>query len=208
MKAYWVTRKNNRREMRVMWAFLCALLFGGHIDPEHENPNQPGTLEGYSDDDLQLVVEQARIQMERQDGRYRHATDRSQVLLTVDLALLGFLAALLAHVLKLHGGLRDWALVLWALAALLGVVGTGVAAAVIAVKAPFTAIDATIVSAWNPPILKRLAQEYASAVRAGELTADLRVTAFQRATRIAVWAAVLAAIAFGLCAVKGCGLVP
>gem|GEM_PF-3997702 len=38
------------------------------------------------------------------------------------------------------------------------------------------------------------------AVKVGELTADLRITVFRRATRITVWGTVLAAFAFGLTA--------
>jgi len=186
--------------MRITWAFILALLVGGDVLPGHTNPNSPGDMQGFDDDALHLVIEEGRAQIDRQNERFRHATDRGQVLLTVDLALLGFMAALLHHLLQLHGKREEIALIVWGVSALLAVIGTATAAAVVAVKATFGGIDTTIVSGMDPPILKKLAEEYAGAVRTGELTADLRVTAFRSATRITVWAGVLAAIAFGISA--------
>jgi hypothetical protein len=181
-------------------AFLWALFIGGDLSPVHENRNEVDDVSEFDDESLKLVVDEGRLQAARQGERFRHATDRGQLLLTVDLALLGFLAALLHHLVQLHGDRKCIALGVWAVSALLTVIGTAAAAAVVVVKATFGGVDTTNMTTWSPPILRKLALDYAEAVIIGELTADLRVTVFRRATRITVWGAVLAAFAFGLSA--------
>ncbi len=196
-------RKNKpewKHETGATRAFLWALFMGGDLSPVHKNPNKVGNVSKFDPASLELVIDEGRLQAARQGERFRHATDRGQLLLTVDLALLGFLAALLHHLLQLHGDWKDTSLGIWAISALLTVIGTAAAAAVVVVKATFGGVDTTQMTTWTPPIQQQLALEYAEAVRVGELTADLRVTVFRRATRITVWGAVLAALAFGLSA--------
>lgn len=142
----------------------------------------------------------ARCQSTAQNDRFRHATDRGQLMVTVDLALLGFLAALLHQVLEVHGDRKWWALGVWCAAALLAVIGTAAATAVMAVKATFSGIDTTQITTWDPPVLRQLAADYAKAVRVGEMTVALRVTIFRQATRVSVLAAFVGAVAFGLSA--------
>lgn len=179
-------------------AFVWAMLFGGEVKPTHKNPNQPGDICKFDDESLRLLIDEGRTQAERQTERFRHATDRAQILLTVDLAFLGFLAALLHHLLQLSGSREIACIALWAISSAFAVFGTVSAAAVVVVSARFGGIDTTIVSNMEPPVLRELARDYASSVRLGELTADLRVTVFRQTTRITVWAALIAAIAFGI----------
>jgi hypothetical protein len=193
-------RKDWQHETGIMRAFVWALLIGGEVLPKHENPNQPGDLSEFDDESLRLIVEEGRSQVDRQSDRFRHATDRGQVLLTVDLALLGFLAALLHHLLQIGGQRETIAVAVWVLSGILAIIGTAAAAAVVVVKASFGVIDATRVTTFPPPVLRCLASEYARTVRDGELTADLRVTMFRQAARVTVVAAIVAAIAFGLSA--------
>ena len=44
----------------------------------------------FDDDSLHLIVDEGRAQIAVQNDRFRHATDRAQLMVTVDLALLGF----------------------------------------------------------------------------------------------------------------------
>lgn len=180
-------------------AFVLALLFGGDVRPS-PNPNEPGDLTAFDDDSLHLIVDEGRAQIAAQNDRFRHATDRAQLMVTVDLALLGFLAALLHQVLGVHGDRKWWALGVWCAAALLAVTGTAAAAAVMAVKATFSGIDTTQITTWESPVLRELAGDYAKAVRVGEMTVALRVTVFRQATRVSVLAAFVGAVAFGLSA--------
>ena len=129
-----------------------------------------------------------------------YARTKSRGTFTVDLALLGFLAALLHQVLQVHGDRKWWALGVWCAAALFAVFGTAAATAVMAVKATFSGIDTTQVTTWDPPVLRQLAADYGKAVRVGEMTVALRVTIFRQATRVSVLAAFVGAVAFGLSA--------
>lgn len=99
----------NKRVQIVCWALLCfvmALLFGGEVLPD-ENPNKLENLALFDKDSMQLIVSEGRVQIANQNDRFRHATDRGQLVLTVDLALLGFLAGLLHQILTVVGD-RKW----------------------------------------------------------------------------------------------------
>lgn len=189
----WNTRSYDTGVVR---AFTLALLFGGTVSPTHENPNVATDLKEFDDASLQLLIDEGRSQTDRQSSRFRHATDRGQILLTVDLAILGFLVALLHQLLRVHKLHLAFSIITLALSGDLALTATITAAAVVALPGAFSVVDATQMTAWEPPILRKLASDYASAVRRGELTADLRVTAFRQATVITVWSAVTAAIAF------------
>lgn len=193
-------RGKRAHQTGVTRAFVWAVLLGGEVKPNHENPNTPGDLSAFDNESLRLVIEEGREQALRQNERFRHATDRAQILLTVDIALLGFLGALLHHLLGLHGSRETLSIIIWAISVGSIIFGTAAATGVVAVTARFGGIDTTIVSNLSPPVMRELAGDYASSVRIGELTADLRVTAFRQATRITAWGALVAAIAFGISA--------
>jgi len=195
MKAI-LKRDGISRETGVVRAFVSAILINGRVEPSLENPNTPGTLDNFDDDSLKLLVEEGRIQIERQTERYRHATDRGQIVLTVDLAVLGFQAALLMHLLDTQGFKKVVVIVIWTMSVFLSLLATTTAAGVVAVGSTFDGIDTTQVSTMSPPILKELAHDYSRAVRRGELVVDLRLTAFQRATVLTMWSAFVVALAF------------
>jgi hypothetical protein len=68
------------------------------------------------------------------------------------------------------------------------------------VKATFSGVDTTQMTTWDPPVLRQLAKDYASAVRIGEMTVALRVTIFRQAARASALAALVASLAFALSA--------
>lgn len=194
MKATW----NSGRQHRLTTAFVAALLFGGGVTPDHRNPNVPGNLAGFDDNSLQLIVDEGRRQLDRQADKFRHITDRAQVLLTISLALAGFVAATLHQVEHLHGTRKWISLSVWGLSALLTIIGVAATASVVVVRATFSGVDTTQISNWTPPVLAELAGDYADAVRLGETTIDARVTMFRSATRFVCYGGVFAAVAFGL----------
>lgn len=188
----------NEHTTGLLRAFLWSILVGGTVAPILPNPNSPGDMSGFDEESLRLVIEEGRRQLDSQAERFRHATDRAQVLLTVALALLGFLAAQIDHLDGLHG-YRHWLFwAAWGLAVLLALTGTAAAAATVVVKADFDAVDTTQISAWTPPVLRQLADDYAHVVRTGEVTVAARVTIFRQATRIIVWSAIISAAAFAI----------
>jgi hypothetical protein len=188
------------KEMGVSSAFVLGLITGGTVEPVGENPNLPSDLTTFDDASLKLIVDEGRLQVDRQRERFSHAISRGQTLLTVDLALLGLLATLSHQILHLHKFHFWFFLVTLAGSGYLALYATGVAAAVVTLPGVFSVTDTTQLTGWKPPILQQLAGDYASAVRKGELTADLRLTALQRATLMTVWSAIIAAIAFAFTA--------
>ena len=184
----------------VIRAFVLAMLFNGDVSAVHINPNSAIDLERFDEESLRLLIDEGRIQMERQSSRFRHATDRAQILLTVDLAVLGFLAALFHQLLSVHKLHLVISIIALALSGDLAITATIMAAAVTSMPGDFSSVDTTQMTGWIPPIIRELATDYASAVRRGEVSADLRVTAFRQATLLTIWAAIAAAIAFCLIA--------
>ncbi|MGZ6609192.1 MAG: hypothetical protein ACXVFI_19245 [Solirubrobacteraceae bacterium] len=188
MKATWKHQKN----MNSTVAFVLALLFGGSVSPERLNPNEPADLTALSADSLHLVVEQGRRQLDAQSERFRHVTDRAQTLLTVSLVALAFVAGTLSRINNTHGSQRIVATTVWAVGLLLVLLGIATAAAVIVVRAPFSAVDTTQMTTWSEPVLTQLATDHAKSVILGETTVAARVTLFRQATRFVSWGAVLA----------------
>jgi len=189
--------------MGVRKAFLLSVFFGDGALPNvnARNPNKPGDVCKFDPDSLKLLVEEGRIQLADQNDRFKHATDRSQLLVTVAVALVGFLAALLHGLLKLHVSIRqDLALAFWSLSVLLVLVGLAFGASVITTKAFLSQVDTTQISSWTPPVLQELARDYAKAVRLGEITVADRVTIFRVGTRYTLWGAIFGALAFALSA--------
>jgi hypothetical protein len=187
-----------QQDLRLTTAFVLSLLFGGRVVPPPLNPNKPSDITGFDDESLRLIVDEGRRQSADQSDRFKHATDRAQVLLTAGLAALGLVAALLATVNDASGARRVVATVVWAIAGVLTVLGVATAASVIVVRADFVVVDTTQMTSWSPPLLKQLADDYADAVILGETTVAARITVFRQATRFVCWGVVLAAIAFAL----------
>jgi len=194
MKATW--KRENSHQLRLTPAFVLSLLLGGRVDPESLNPNEPGDIGDLDEPSLNLIVTEGRRQIDSQAERFKHTTDRAQILLTMSLVVVAFVAAIFGHVVHAHGAREIVGLAFWALAALVTIVGVAAAAAVIVVRADFDTIDTTIISNWNDNVLQRLASAYSNAVIVGETTIGARVTAFRVATRLVCWGAILTAVAF------------
>jgi hypothetical protein len=191
MRANW-----RRWQLRVTPAFALALLFGGPVRPVLENPNKPGDVATMRDTDQSLVVDEGRRQLDAQVGRLEHVQSRSQALLTVSIALLGFVAAAFGRLDRVDGLAQVGSYGLWLAATATALLSIAVSGAVIVVQADFDQIDVTQVSSWPSPILPHLAGDYAKCVMVGEMTLALRVTAFRIGTRYLCWAALLTALTF------------
>lgn len=175
---------------RLVGSFILSLLFDSSPRPGTTNPNTPGELDGFDDESLRLLVDEGRRQIDSQAVRYRHTTDRAQVLVTISLIAIPFWVGVYQLTTKTKGWEHAVSGALWALGGLGILAGLAAAAAVIVAKASFAQIDTTQVSGWKPPVLKGLAADYASAVRMGEVTVADRVTVFRQATRFLIWGVV------------------
>jgi hypothetical protein len=174
-------------------AYVLSLALGGQVTPHLANPNTPGGMEGFDSPDLQLVIEEGRLQMDHAAGKFEHVQSRAQALLTVGLAVLAFATGAFARLDRVSGWEASASGALFAVAMLLVLLGVGLAGAVVVVRADFQQIDTTQVSNMQPPIAKPLAADYAESVRRGEITVAERVTVFRLATRYTVWGAVFIA---------------
>lgn len=161
-----------------------------------ENPNIPGDTCKIDDASLQLIVSQGRWQLDRQQESFRHTTDRAQTLLTVNIVLLGFIAASFHHIAQISGIREIAALLIWAVGTLFVVLGIAATASVITVAADFDTVDTTKVSNFPHPVLRNVADSYAKSVRLGEITVAARVTVFRQAVRFVCWGTLIAALAY------------
>ncbi len=191
MKAVW-----RSSELPTTPAFLLALVFGGQVTPTLTNPNSPGEMDDYDVDDTQLIVDEGRRQLDNATSKFEHVQARAQTLLTVSLVALAFTTGGIARLADVSGPRFVIALVIATGATVLAVIGLGLAAAVIVVRADFEQIDTTRISNLEPPIRPAVARDYASSVRRGEITVAARVTAFRMATRYTVWGALLTAVVY------------
>ena len=177
-------------------AFVWALLRGGAPPSLATNPNTPRDLGQHTDVELQLVIDEGRRQLDAQRARFEDIQGRAQILLTVTLVVLGFTSGIVGRLEGLNGWRERGEWVLWCVAVALVLLGLLLAAAVISVRAYFETIDTTQVTAMARPLLKALADDYATVVRRGEVTVADRLNAFQVATRYTVWGAVTTALVF------------
>ena len=137
-------------------AFVLALLFGGEYVRARIQMS-PGTSPRSTMTPYTSSSTRGGPRSRRQNDRFRRRDGYVlELMVTVDLALLAFLAALLHQVLGVHGDRKWWALGVWCAAALLAVTGTAAAAAVMAVKATFSGIDTTQITTWESPVLREL----------------------------------------------------
>ncbi len=180
---------------RLVSSYILALLFGTPVRGLAKNPNVEGDLSGFDEPSLQLVIDEGQRQLAEQSDRFRHTTDRAQLVVTVSLVALPFFVATSDLVRKTHGVTRLVAAGLEVFGGLAIVLGLLASASVVVVKATFSAIDTTQITGWKPPILRELAADYAKTVRVGEETIADRITVFRQATRFLVWGATLTTVA-------------
>lgn len=191
MNATW-----NSRQMPLTPAFVLALIFGGAVTPELANPNDPGPMDEFTQDELQIIIDEGQRQLDNATGSFEHVQNRAQVLLTISLAVLAFAVGAYGRLDRVDGPALVIASAVLVLAMVLVVLGLALAGAVIVVRADFDQVDTTQASAFAPPIRKAVAADYATSVRVGEITVAVRVNVFRIATRYTVWGAILTAASY------------
>ena len=182
--------------LRLAPAFLLSLLFGGPVSATRANPNNPGDIAEFGPDDLQLVIDEGRRQIDAQRADFVHVQGRAQAQLVVSLAVLGFSSGGLSWLQRVRGGTYLADLIVWILALAAVLVGVGLSASVIVVQANFYRPDTTQLTRFTPPLDRPVARDYAESVRVGEITIADRVTIFRLATRFISWGAVLTSVVF------------
>ena len=151
--------------------------------------NDPGDLTPWKEDDLHLLIEEGRRQIDRQHDDLERIRTRAQIVLALGLALVGTIAAL-DNRITTSGS--DLARVLWVAGLVSGAWSILGAAATSVVKADVEMIDATTLSTYETPIQSRLAADYAGIVVAGENQLATRLTNLRHAVMWLLIAAVFA----------------
>lgn len=173
----------------------------GLFSPGHEvplfptRPLEPGALEAWSADELSVLIDEGRRQLDTQASRLDSVRTRAQIVLTTCIAVLALVA----------GGLRTiadaesiCAFSLWSIGVAADVLAALGAAAVIVVRKDMGNIHATAVSQLEPPILQELAASYARTVRVGERTIAREVTVLRDAVLLSLVAVASYAISWAL----------
>jgi hypothetical protein len=179
-------------ELKVYGQHVLALFRPNAPAPVHEaDLNQPGNLNGWKSQDLRILIEEGRRQIDRQHDDLERIRARSQILLAFGLALVGTTAALDERVAG-----ADSLLVrgVWILALAAGAWSILGAAATSVVRADMEVVHAAVLSRRTPPVEPGLAADYAQMVMTGENQLATRLTNLRHAVTWLLVAAVLALV--------------
>jgi hypothetical protein len=155
---------------------LAVLMPGEAVRVFRAHQIKAVALDGWSGEELDLMVEEGRRQLDRQLSDLERIRGRSQWLFSIGAAVTVAVAGALA-------GDEPNAprLLLWLAALALVVYGTAGAAAVMTVRADFKTIDTAALSAETPPIKEALAGSYSRMLGTGENTVATRLSVFRQA---------------------------
>lgn len=175
-------------EARLYLFYCVALLHPGHTMPTFAEP-EPHTRDvpPLSDEELGLLIEEGRRQIDRQMADLDRIRNRSGALATVALALIAAIVGRFADVLDRH-----WTLIApWAVSCLLAVLAVAGAAAVLSARAVLGRVDTRLAAQGARPMRANLAEAYVEMVSTGEETVRTFLTVFRDAVTLAVTAALV-----------------
>ncbi|MFT3832422.1 MAG: hypothetical protein QM711_03755 [Micropruina sp.] len=169
-------------------AYAFGLLRPGTELPTFGEPTPfDRDLSEHTDDDLDLLIDEGRRQLDRQLHDLDSVRDRAGTLLTLGLAEVALLAA---------SGQPAWSgpwwlASIWAVAAACAFLAAAGAASLLAGRADLGRTDARLAANQDPPIKGPLALGYLSVVAIGEETVRTRLTVLRSAATLAVLAALI-----------------
>jgi hypothetical protein len=175
-------------EARLYLRYCATLLHPGRILPTFADPAPYiGNLDHFQEEDLALLIEEGRRQLDRQAVDLDRIRNRAGALATVSLALTAASVAKSADVLTRH-----WTVVAaWAVSCALAVLAVAGAAAVLAGRAVFGRMDTRLAAQGPRPTRKYLAAGYIEQVSTGEETVRTFLTVFRDAVALAVASALI-----------------
>lgn len=139
-------------------------------------------------DDIAVIVEEGRRQVDRQYADLEKVRGRAGGLLTLCLAEL---AALSAGANRLFTHANPWLITAWALSVVFVLLSMGGAIALMTAKANFTRIDTAGLALVRHQIRRVAATSYAQIVGLGEQTVAARITVLRDGVLLAIVAAIL-----------------
>ena len=174
---------------RMVWAML-KLKTLKLDDPVHVARE----VAGWSDDGLNALIDESRRELDDQKSSLDRILSRSQFLFSTDIALLAFYGTVAGVIWPDKSA--EWAI--WAARTLIATAGCLLviallgSASLIAVRKPFAAISAVVISSWDNYELERLANEYTGVLATGDMTVNAHLSVYGSAVRLTVFAALLA----------------
>jgi hypothetical protein len=169
--------KEFRRNQRVYGEYAISLLMpGSQLPVLPADQSAPTQLADWSPQELALMIEEGRRQLDRQQDDLRDLRGRAQWLFTVAVA---GLAALGAGLASRHTGTATT--VLWLIGLIVLTSGVAGAASVMVSRADLSTIHTAVLSAAKRPVASTLAADYAGMMTTGENTVATRLTVFRQA---------------------------
>lgn len=185
-----VTKPERRfEEARVYADHVLALLRPGREVATHEvassKASEVGSLEGWSEVELDLLIEEGRRTLDAQAGRFDRIRTTAQVVLPTATALLVVLGSELDGIASgPHDCLNVAALACWAVGTWLVLLGVLGSAAVLTVRSDFGMILPTLLSQETTDIKLVTAKAYAGQAMVGEVTVATRLTVIRDAVAL------------------------
>lgn len=156
--------------------YIHALFGAGRPVPVFDAQGiTPRSVDTWSSDEKKLLVDEGRRQLDRQVADLYQIQTRAQIVVTTGIALGAAWASMFSSVFDASGVWQVAVMALWITAAMLIVLTTLGAAALMSVRADFGMIHATLLSLSTPPVLDALAAAYARTVRVGHNTVATRL---------------------------------
>ncbi|MGM0931162.1 MAG: hypothetical protein ACQEXN_15860 [Actinomycetota bacterium] len=168
--------EETKQEAIVYMDHVLGLLPGRNVHYFAVDQGKPGDMAGWDATDKILLIEQGRIQLERQRQDLENIRQRAQFLFTTTLGTIG-LVSLGFPQLATHSG----ALILWFLGVTVLVMAMLGAAGVVVAKKLLREIHTSLLSMQASPLYDALAIAYAGSISQGENTVATQITVFRDA---------------------------
>lgn len=186
-----ITADERFAEARVYVYYVLAVFRPGIGVPTFGRPDGfTDGLDGLTDDDYKLVVEEGRRQLDRQLADLEKNKSRAATLLTIGLAEVGVLAAGASRAFAY--GL--WTGIVWIVSALLALLALGGGVSLLTSQAMFGRVDTRAIASSPMPLQQQVAIGYAQSVGWGEETIRTRITVLRDGVLLAVASAMLYAL--------------
>jgi hypothetical protein len=186
-----ITADERCAEARVYAYYVLAVFRPGIGVPTFGQPEDfTDSLDGLTDDDHNIVVEEGRRQLDRQLADLEKNKSRAATMLTIGLAEVGVLAAG-ANRAFAYG---PWTGIVWIVSALLALLALGGAVSLLTSQAVFGRVDTRAIASNPMPLQQQVAIGYAQSVGWGEETIRTRITVLRDGVLLAVASAMLYAL--------------
>ena len=179
------------REARLYLRYAVAPFRPGRRLPTFEKPAElKWPIKSNLDTpQLDLIISEARRQVDRQRADLESLRSRSNAVLTICLAEIALLSAGASKVFK-HG----WLIFPWTMSTLAVLLALGGAISLLSARADFGGVNLMGLAASDPPLHRVAAKSYAETVGTGDVTIAARITVFRDAVLLAIVGAILYAV--------------